>query len=151
MCTENGYAQIPANALPDSVLCDNKDWTIEIKFRSKSPELSKVSALFGNGHYDAGMPAASRFDMLCSPGKISVGGFNEMLIHYELRDTDWHIWKITHTKDNLFSSSFEGETYSESRTGFNLRAYNVYIGYDGGDRNGYPFEIEYIRISNVIE
>lgn len=149
---QGAYAVIPAGSLPENVLCDNREWTIEIRLRFTNPQSYKASGIFGNGLYDAGMNSASRFDMLCSSSVFGIGSFNAIDIPNESPDTNWHVWKVAHTSDNVFTNYLDGETRSMSKTGFNLRAYNVYIGWEGGDssRYGDPCEIDYIRISNVI-
>lgn len=152
VCAQDAYAVIPAGSLPENVLCDNHEWTIEIKLRNTNPSSYKVSAIFGNGLYDEGMNGASRFDMMYNSNGFTIGSFDSISIPCDEGDIRWHIWKITHSSNNIFTNYLDGQTLSMSKTGFNLRAYNVYIGWDGGtsDRYGNPFEIDYIRISNTI-
>lgn len=161
MCTENGYAEIPAYALPSSVLCDNKDWTFEIKFRCTDAAAfySQPSgcALYGS----ADEPL--RFDLLIlrqnndTEYNVNLGGYGiEHVgpISY-ITSGDWLIHKVTHSSANEFKSYFNSEVLSTNKYGKDLRSIAFPIGcaitQGTVDRPGYPFEIEYIKISNVIE
>lgn len=152
VCAQDAYAVIPAGSLPETVLCDNHEWTIEIKLRTTNSSSYKVSAIFGNGLYDEGMNGNSRFDMIYNTISFAIGSFDSLAIPCDEGDIGWHVWKVTHSSNNIFTNCLDGQTLSMSKTGFNLRAYNVYIGWDGGspDRYGNPLVVEYIRISDVI-
>lgn len=147
MCTENGYAEIAANALPENVMCDDKDWTLEIKLRCTDIEAlqGRVSAVFGNGW------STPRFDMMFNDQAVVIGSY-DLLMDYVFTDTEWKIWKVTHSASNTVTSYFDGLQKVCTATGKNLRSVPLYVGWDGGseDRYGYPFEIEYIKISSAI-
>ena len=71
VCANGKYAEIPAGTLPTDVMCDNKPWTFEIKFRCLDTAASwdKI-CLFGRGM------SPSRFDVLVSKNSIVIGGLN---------------------------------------------------------------------------
>ena len=161
MCTENGYAEIPAYALPDSVLCDNKDWTVEIKFRCTDAAAfysqPNGCALYGTSDEPL------RFDLLIlrqnnnTEYNVNLGGYGiEHVgpISY-ITSGDWLIHKVTHSSTNEFKSYFNSEVLSTNKYGKDIRSIAFPIGCSISKapvgRPGYPFEIEYIRISNVIE
>lgn len=146
VCADGKYAEIPAGALPSDVMCDNKPWTLEIRFRCLDTAASwdKI-CLFGRGM----LP--SRFDVLASKSSITIGGMS-IDISAPLNDTDWHLYKITHTSANVFTAYLDDAfSKSASSSGYNMRDYQMWIGRDGESRYASPFEIEYVRIGNTVE
>ena len=146
VCADGKYAEIPAGTLPADVMCDNKPWTFEIKFRCLDTASSWSSrCLFGRGN------PPSRFDVIVNKTTIEVGGMGNS-ISAPLNDTAWHIYKITHTGANVFTTYLDDAfSKSTSSSGYNMRDYAMWIGSDGGSRYAAPFEIEYIRIGNTVE
>lgn len=146
VCANGKYAEIPAGMLPPDVMCDNKPWTFEIKFRCLDPASSWSNrCLFGRGY------SPSRFDVLVNKNSIAIGGMNNE-ISAPLNDTAWHIYKIAHTDANVFTTYLDDAfSKSTSSSGYDMRDYQMWIGYDGESRYGSPFEIEYVRIGNTVE
>lgn len=146
VCADGKYAEIPAGTLPADVMCDDKPWTFEIKFRCLDTASSwSDRCLFGRGD------PPSRFDVLVNKNSIGIGGL-QVPIDTSLNDTEWHIYKITHTSANVFTTYLDDAfSKSTSSSGYNMRDYAMWIGSDGGSRFAAPFEIEYVRIGNTVE
>jgi hypothetical protein len=145
-CPANAYARIAAGALPSSVMCENSAWTVEIKFRCADTSLlsSNYSCLFGNGEV---LDVDNRFDLIINDSVIQIGGMNNSFSWTP--DTDWHIYRYTHASDNSFATIFDGTTEATGYFSGNPRLEQLFVGRDGGTRYGYPFEIQYIQISDV--
>lgn len=146
VCTADKYAEIPANSLPSDVMCDDKPWTFEIKFRCLDAAAWTEESLcpFGRGY-------SPRFDVLIRKTNALVGGMNELEIPADLADGNWHIYKITHGSNNLFTAYLDDKMSVSLACSRNLRASELWIGWDGERRYAEPLEIEYIRIGNTVE
>jgi hypothetical protein len=127
-------------------MCDNKPWTFEMRFRCLDTAASwNNKCLFGRGD------PPSRFDVIVNKTTIAIGGMGNE-ISAPLNDTEWHIYKITHTSANVFTTYLDDAfSKSTSSSGYNMRNYKMWIGYDGESRYAAPFEIEYVRIGNTVE
>lgn len=156
--TADKYAEIPAETLPDTVMCDGKDWSIEIKFRCADADTWKNN---GDGCALWGLGDGCRFDLIIrayssEQYKIEIGGFP--FAHYgaisHIASGEWCELKITHSSSNNWASYFMSDVKEFSKTDQNMREYEFPIGaaIDWGDisRQGYPFEVEYLRISSTI-
>lgn len=146
VCAEGKYAEIPANSLPSDVMCDDKPWTFEIRFRCLDVTAWTEEYLcpFGRG-------IGPRFDVLITKTTVHVGGINELEVTADLADGEWHIYKITHTSENVFTAYLDGKVSDSTTTTKTIRTADLWIGHDGESRYAAPLEIEYIRIGNTVE
>ncbi len=139
------YAEIPADSLPYDVLCDDKPWTLEIKFRctdtAKWNRPSRV--IFGRGD------DPSRLDIIVEKDRVLPGSLDELMVYNDFNNTNWHTIKITHTENNVFTLFADGiQSESTTREDKNMRENTIWIGWDGesysgtNDRFMYPLEIE---------
>ena len=146
ICESGKYAEIPAGSLPTDVLVgkNGKPWIVEIKFRCLDTAASwQDRCLFGR-------VSSYRFDIVVNKNAITVRGGSE--ISTFLNDTQWHIYKIVGDGDGRITPYLDDK--SSGTTGgfsFDYRANKLCIGYDGESRYADPFEIEYVRIGNIVE
>lgn len=146
-CPNYTYASIAAGALPSSVLCADAPWTVEVKFRCPDVSLLSgyLSCIFGIGEPNDN---DNRFDVLANENQILIGGMGNDF--WWTQDTDWHIYRFTHAADNSVATIFDGTTEATGSYSGNPRLEQLFIARDGNSRYGYPFEIQYIQISDVV-
>ena len=147
ICSYNAYASIASGALPSSVMCEDSAWTVEIKFRCMFTSLlsSDYCCLFGNGE---ALDSSNRFDLMINNSMIQIGGIGNSFGWTP--DMSWHIYRFTHAADNSVTTIFDGMVMANNSYSGNPRLEQLYVAYDGGARYGYPFEIQYIQISDVV-
>ena len=147
-CPSNSYATIAAGALPSSVMCADSPWTFEIKFRCRDTSLlsASYSCFFGNSDP---LDPDNRFDTIVNNSKILIGGMGNDFGWTP--DTDWHIYRYTHAADNSYSTIFDAVKKNTGSYSGNPRLEQLYVAYSGEElRYGYPFDIQYIQISDVV-
>ena len=146
----NGYATIAAGSLPDTVLCDGHDWTIEASVTITQLNQYNHMTVFGRD-------PSPRGDISIKQGGevyYNMGGGN----HIEKSNTGIigeHTIKVTHTSSNAFmlyvdgaaGSITDGSGVVASR---NYRGYDLAIGYNFDGRYFTPNAINWLRISDCI-
>lgn len=145
ICGDRKRAEIPAGTLPTDVMCDNKPWTFEMRFRCLNTSTWQNKSPFGRD-------ASPRFDVTVAENSIHIGGLNSIKINTPINDANWHIYRVTHSGANVFTAYFDDlVSNSETGSGYNIRDYAMWIGDDGTSAYAESFEIDYIRIGNTVE
>lgn len=145
----NGYATIVANSLPDTVLCDNHDWTIEAKVNITST--SNYSTIFGKERDPRG-------DLTVGDGRVFFNMGEGNNVQKDATVIGEHLIKLTHTAANAFMVYVDGVAGhvtqgSSTVSGRNYRSYDMGIGKDAGSYGSYYFSpntIDWLRISDCI-
>ena len=145
----NGYATITAGSLPDTVLCDGHDWTIEARVTITQLNQYDHMTVFGRGDNPRG-------DITIRQGGevyYNMGGGN----HIEKSNTGIigeHTIKLTHTSSNVFMIYVDGVagsiTQGSDVASRNYRGYDLAIGTDYYGRYFTPNVINWLRISDCI-